>query len=313
MGWYVWRHYEWKGLEQVFCPSGWAGKESAEPTALTPPVPAGRTTLRIGTFNANPLDAEKLSHPARLAALVQLLRRFDVVALQNIQLPTAGPLFELRDHLNAVGRYYEMAFAPDAFQQPGRPISAFLYDRAMVEIDLGKLYCVEDLRGRLSDRPLVGSFRARAAHPSVAFTFTLVSVYIRPDRSQEELPLIEQLYRTVRKHSPGEDDILLVGTLQADAEWLRQWESSVHIVGVVGTSGAGVPGQTLWVDNILFPRRATVEYTGRAGLVDLVRETGLSVQEAMALSEHWPIWAEFSIYEGGEPAGMLLQPERVAQ
>jgi hypothetical protein len=61
-------------------------------------------------------------------------------------------------------------------------------------------------------------------------------------------------------------------------------------------------------DNILFPLPATVEYTGRSGMVDLVRELGLSGQEAMELSDHWPIWAEFSVYEGGEPGGLVVRP-----
>jgi len=307
-GWYVWRHYELKGLEQVFSGSGSPGERSAQQGGLAPPVPSGRSVLLIGSFNANPLDASKLAHPARLAALVQLLRRFDVVALQNIQLQAAGLLGQLRDHLNVAGRYYEVAFAPDSFLQPGRPFSAFLYDRATVEIDLAKLYWVEDLQGRLEDRPLVGTFRARGPHPSQAFTFTLVSVYIRPDRAKEELPLVEQVYRTVRKNSPGEDDILLAGTLQADQEHLRQWETNLHLIGAVAPTPSGAAGETLWMDNILFSRRATVEYTGRSGLVDLVRELGLSVQEAMELSDHWPIWAEFSVYEGGHPGGLVCRP-----
>jgi len=311
--WYVWRHYELKGLEQLFSGSGMPGERSVEQGGFAPPVPSGRTTLLIGSFNANPLDAGKLAHPARLAALVQLLRRFDVVALQNIQLQAAGPLCQLRDHLNAAGRYYEVAFAPDSFLQPGQPFSAFLYDRATVEIDLAKLYWVEDLQGRLYDRPLVGTFRARGPDPSQAFTFTLVSVYVRPDRAKEELPLIEQVYRTVRRNTPGEDDILLAGAMQADQEYLRQWETNLHLTGAVGPVPSGAAGETLPVDTILFARRATVEYTGRSGLVDLVREMGLSVQEAMELSDHWPIWAEFSVYEGGHPGGLVRRPSQGPQ
>jgi len=306
--WYIWRYYEVKGVEGLFSASGVGETQSSGQQVEAPPMPSGRTTLVIASFNANPLDAKKLGQPARLAALVQLLRRFDLVALQNIQLETSTPLLQLRDQLNAAGgRYYELALGPESFTPQGRPISVFFYDRAMVEIDLAKVYWVEDAQGRLSDRPLAALFRARGPHPSQAFTFTLVSLYIRPDRTQEELPVIEQVYRSIRKNFPGEDDLLLVGTFHADRVRLNQWIQALQLTWAVPTS-TSPSGEGIFSDNILFPLRATVEYTGRSGMVDLVRELGLSVQEAMDLSDHCPIWAEFSIYEGGEPGGLVVRP-----
>ena len=58
---------------------------------------------------------------------------------------------------------------------------------------------------------------------------------------------------------------------------------------------------TQLADNILYDRRATVEYTGQSGVLDLVRELNLSPQDAVGISEHLPVWAEFSSYENGQP------------
>lgn len=307
-GWYVWRHYELKGLETFLAPLGGLSTKQTDAGGLLPPVPPGRRTILVASFNANPLDGAKLTHPARSAALVQLLRRFDIVALQNIQLDAPGQLLHLRDQVNAAGRYYEVALGPEAFSERGKPTSAIFYDRAMIEIDLGSVYWVEDSQGRLRHRPLVATFRARGPHPSQAFTFTLVSVYIPADRVQEELDLIDEVYRTVRKNGRGEDDLLLVGTLHADLDRLNQWLQTLRLTWAIGSSSA-LPGEKMLVaDNILFHAQATVEYTGRAGMIDLVRELGLSVQEAMELSDHWPVWAEFSVYEGGEPGGLASRP-----
>ena len=52
-------------------------------------------------------------------------------------------------------------------------------------------------------------------------------------------------------------------------------------------------------DNIVFDRRATTEFTGKWGVVDLMKEFGLTQQAALEVSDHCPIWAEFSVYEGG--------------
>lgn len=295
--WYLWSHYELKGLERLL-PS-W-GPTPASPSPTLPPVPPGRRSLRILSFNANPLQEAKLNHPGRLEALVRLCRGFDIIALQNIQTDRPACLRQLRDQLNVGGRYYEVALASEGRWPPGRPMSAFVYDRATVEIDLSKLCWLEDSKGRLYERPLVGVFRARGVHPSEAFTFALVAVSFRPQAPSDNVALLEQLYQTVGKQYPGEDDIILVGTLYVPWTPLEQWAQKSDVAWALGCSELGWTEGTLCSDNIVFPLRATVEYTGRSGRVDLVQELGLGVQDAMEFSDHSPIWAEFSIYEGGQ-------------
>jgi hypothetical protein len=59
-------------------------------------------------------------------------------------------------------------------------------------------------------------------------------------------------------------------------------------------------GNVQW-DNIIFDQNATREFAGRGGVYDFLREYNLSVQEALEISDHLPVWAEFSIFEGGVP------------
>jgi hypothetical protein len=66
-------------------------------------------------------------------------------------------------------------------------------------------------------------------------------------------------------------------------------------------------------DNIVFDRKATPEFTGRWGVVDLQKEFGLSEKAALEVSDHCPVWAEFSSYEAGVPsivAGRPVSTER---
>jgi hypothetical protein len=52
-------------------------------------------------------------------------------------------------------------------------------------------------------------------------------------------------------------------------------------------------------DNMLFLEHATSEFTGRGGVFDFMREYNLSQKQAEDVSDHLPLWAEFSVYEGG--------------
>ena len=66
-------------------------------------------------------------------------------------------------------------------------------------------------------------------------------------------------------------------------------------------------------DNILFNSRATVEFTGRAGVFDLIREFNLTMDQALQISDHFPIWAEFSAIEGGQNGRFATRPEAISR
>lgn len=61
-------------------------------------------------------------------------------------------------------------------------------------------------------------------------------------------------------------------------------------------------------DNIVFDRKATAEFTGRWGVVDLQEEFNLTEKAALEVSDHCPVWAEFSAYEGGVTPAMASRP-----
>ena len=54
-------------------------------------------------------------------------------------------------------------------------------------------------------------------------------------------------------------------------------------------------------NNICMHRRSTQEFNGKSGIVDLVRFFNLTTEEAIAISDHFPVWAEFRTGEGGRP------------
>ena len=62
----------------------------------------------------------------------------------------------------------------------------------------------------------------------------------------------------------------------------------------------------------MFSDVATTEYTGRWGVFDMIREFNLTMDEALEVSDHMPIWAEFSIYEGGQ-GGRVATASRFGQ
>ena len=73
----------------------------------------------------------------------------------------------------------------------------------------------------------------------------------------------------------------------------------LHCANFLFTKTPTNPDQTKQWDNLVFESQASAEFTGRSGILNLMRQYNLSLQEALEVSDHLPVWAEFSIYEGG--------------
>ena len=79
---------------------------------------------------------------------------------------------------------------------------------------------------------------------------------------------------------------------------------------------SGVPTNTRGTklyDNVVFDVQATSEFTGGAGVVNLMQDYKLTLEQALEISDHLPIWAEFDLYEGGQPGRLAARPGAVAE
>ena len=282
-----------------FVPRDAAGATPREGTIDQPPAAPLRPSIRVATFNLTGLDEARLANPKVCDALVRILARFDVVAVQQIRSSNRGVLVRLIEQLNATGRCYDFVTSPTLDRDPTEVYNAMLFDATTVEVDHSSVHTVDAPPGTFRMKPLAAEFRVRGPPGNEAFTFMLVNVLVDPRHAPEELDSLAKVFRAELRDGQQEDDIIMLGDLEADPEHLGQ-------LGRVPGLTAAVAGQmtttrgTRSVDNILFDRRATVEYRGRSGVLDMIRELDLTPQDALEVSEHLPVWAEFSSYENGQ-------------
>ncbi len=270
--------------------------------ATPKPAVAARPTLRLASFHLGRFDESKLANPRVANVLVRLFPQFDLVAVQGVRGKNRGVLIRLVEQINAAsGRTYEFITCPTQLRDGLEHYGAFIYDRASVEVDPATVGFVEDRLGRFRVKPLIGWFRARGPAPAEAFTFWLMNVENDPEPAQTavELDLLAEAYRAIRDKTPAEDDVILLGDLESDDKHLGRLDSLLGVAPLI----SGVPTTTRGtqlLDNILLDRRATSECTGRVEVVDMMRafpEAQLTMAETLEVSEHLPVWAEFSAYE----------------
>lgn len=263
-------------------------------------------TIRIASFNIQDFGEDKAGKQHVMQVLADLVQRFNVVAIQEIR--TDRGEYLVRDFVSQINarynRHYEFLIGPPLGRSQVKEQYAFLFDAASVEADYSSAYTINappDLIGRA---PLVAQFRVRGPPPEQAFTFTLVNIHIDRDRAFGEVDVLADVDRAVRQASRGEDDIILLGDLNVDDRRLGRLGQISGIYPVIQGQATNTR-QTEQLDNIILHRPSTVEFTGRSGVFDVMRAYNLTTKKALDVSDHLPVWAEFSLREGAGSGGRV--------
>ena len=263
---------------------------------FTPPE-----TLRIASFHITSFNANKSSNPKIIDVLARVIRNFDVVAIQGIQSTDQTFVSNFLALVNRNDGKYEYELGPRVGRNTNKKQFAFFFNKQTVEIDRQATYTVADPHDRILYEPLVALFRARTLNAETAFTFKLVNVHLDPLNTAEELGTLQDVYSVVLGDVDQEDDVLLLGNFSTDTNRLFEWGDAFGIQPAHQYASAGSVA-TASTDNLCLHKLTTQEFNGKSGVVDIVRFFNLTTGEAAIVSDHFPVWAEFSVREGGRPS-----------
>jgi endonuclease/exonuclease/phosphatase family metal-dependent hydrolase len=269
------------------------------PTSASPLF--GGPAIRLASFNIQSFGDAKAAKPYVMATLAAIIHNFHLVAIQEIR--TQDDYFLdnfLRNYVNQNGRVFDRVVGPRLGRSSSTEQYAFLYDTAAIELNRYSIYTVNDPDDLLHREPLVAMFRVRGPAPQQAFTFVLVNIHTDPHEADAEVDTLAQVFQAVRRSSNGEDDIILLGDLNVDEKHLGELgrlEGVRPIVRGVFTNTR----QDATYDNFILHQPSTSEFTGRWGVFNYQQIFKLTPDQALQVSDHVPIWAEFSAYESAAP------------
>lgn len=260
---------------------------------------ANDLSVRIASFHIPRLGPAMLNDPNVAQLLVSILRQYDVVALQGIRSSRDDVLPMLVDQLNRSGGRYDYLIGPRVGRGTSHQQFAFVFDTAKLETDRFALYSVDDPEDLMNHEPLVAWFRCKGVPQREAFTFSLVNILIDPSFANAERSVLPGLIAAIEQDGRKEDDWIMLGDFAGGHS-----ELSMLDAGAVRFALSDIPTDiagTRMLDTLIFSARATSEFSGRAGAFDFLRKYNLSIERALEVSEHMPVWAEFSRIEGAEP------------
>ena len=287
--------------------AGQAVGESQRVANTQQPAAAG-DTITIASFNIQVFGSSKLRKPKVMEVLVQVIRRFDVVAIQEIRSKDDSIVPNFVRMINADGSQYQFAIGPRLGRSVSTEQYVFIYNTRRIEMEPRSVLTVSDPADLLHREPLLTHFRVRTADPARAFTFWLMNIHTDPDEVPEEVDALADAFVSVQQQGWGEDDLILLGDLNADENHLGRLGQLPGIQTTIKQTPTNTRGNRSY-DNMVFDQRATTEYLGQAGVLNLMRQYHLAEKEALKVSDHMPIWAVFSAYENAPPGRIARQPK----
>lgn len=278
------------------------------------PVPARtRDTILIASFNIQAFGPSKMEDRVVMSRIADIIRKFDVVAIQEIRSADQRLLPRLIDYINADGMQYEYLLGPRLGRTTSMEQYAYVYDTTRILASPDASYTVNDghpgpgtrqevgregIPDLLHREPLVARFVVRASNP---FRFTLINIHTDPDEVSYELNVLDDVYKQVCNYEfaqANEDDVILLGDLNAAPEKFGELGAIPGLKPTIVGQPTNVRETALY-DNILLDPSRTSEFTGKAGVLHLKDAYSLSPTDVERISDHNPIWAEFRVNETG--------------
>jgi len=268
---------------------------ASAPSAAPAAAPAGgkpTDAITICSFNIQVFGESKIAKPQVVDVLAKVVRKFDIVAIQEVRAKSDSVIPQFLSAINADGSRYQFVIGPRLGRTVSKEQYTFIYDSTRIELDPSSVGTSPNPGDRLHRPPLHARFRVRANPPESGFSFWLVDTHTDPDEVSTEVNALADVFMEMKALRPDEDDVILMGDLNAGPP---QFGKIKQIPGV-GWAVSGVTTNTRrskTYDNLIFDTRTTTEYTGRWGVLDLQNTFGLSLDKALEVSDHNPVWAAF--------------------
>jgi endonuclease/exonuclease/phosphatase family metal-dependent hydrolase len=268
------------------------------PPPPPPPTAGGKPpdALLVCSFNIQVFGESKLAKPEVVAVLARVVRMFDIVAIQEVRAKSDSVVPTFVQAVNADGSRYHWVIGPRLGRTVSKEQYTFVYDTGRVEVDPSSVGTAPNPGDKMHRPPMFARFRTRANPPESAFTFWMVDIHTDPDEVPQEVDALADVFVAMQHARPDEDDVILLGDLNAAPNQFGRITQIPNIGWAVSGTTTNTRRNKTY-DNIIFSRAATAEYLGRWGVLDLQSTFGLSLDDALKVSDHNPVWAAFSPWE----------------
>ncbi|NWT44396.1 DNSL2 protein, partial [Chroicocephalus maculipennis] len=251
-------------------------------------------TLHVGAFNIQAFGDTKMSDEGVAGIIVSILRRYDVVLVQEVRDSDLSAVTQLMEQLNSVSKSpYDYEISGPLGRDNYKEMYLFIYRTDIVSVV--DTYQYEDPQDVFSREPFI--LRVSAPQTKVE-EFVLVPLHSAPHDAVAEIDALYDVYLAII-NKWGTDNIIFLGDFNADcsyvqpSDWssIRLRSSEVFKWLIPDGTDTTVGKSDCTYDRIVVCgaklKRSVVPNS--AAIYNFQRAFQLEQEEALAVSDHYPV------------------------
>ena len=248
--------------------------------------------IKVASFNIQVFGQSKIKKTEVMDILFRIIKRYDVVAIQEIRSKEQNVIPALLNLVNDADTTYNYVISKRLGRTTSKEQYAFVYNTKTVNLIPESSYVVDDPDDVFEREPFVAFFR------SGNFDFKIVNNHIKPGDVSAELTRLAIVINDIY-NSSSEKDIIVLGDMNADGSYFN--EDGLTTILPLWTQLIGNDRDTTVAasDNtydrmMIRDTTANVEYTGTSGVFRWDTKYGVADASFIKkVSDHYPIYAEF--------------------
>jgi endonuclease/exonuclease/phosphatase family metal-dependent hydrolase len=257
--------------------------------------PSSNETIRVGAFNVQVFGTTKASKPEVMAVLANIIRTYDIIAIQEIRDSSQTALPKLLDQVNSDGSQYQYVVSERLGRTSSKEQYAYVYNSNTLQLT-GDPHTYPEPEGTdpFHRQPYIATFKAVDGNYDAVF----IVIHTDPDEATEEINALADVLNYTQILYPDEGDFILMGDLNADGSYFKKGSTST------------LDGYYWLIDNSLDTTTKSTNYTydriiltdssdlyGQYGVHRFDLEYNLTEEQTVAVSDHYPVFAEFLVNE----------------
>ncbi|KAK2146996.1 hypothetical protein LSH36_574g00010 [Paralvinella palmiformis] len=262
--------------------------------------PAG--SLSIGAFNIQIFGLDKMEDEVAVANIIEILKRYDLVLIQEIRDSSETAIFDLLDQFNTAvaPRTYGISISERLGRTSSKEQYAFFYDQSIFTV-LDE-YTYHDNSDVFEREPYIVTFGVTGYSIS---EFAYLAIHSKPDDAVAELDYLVRVYdESIGNGAVPTSNWLFGGDFNADCTYVGpgDWDSISlwtdtrfsWIIDNDADSTVSVTTDCAYDRFVLSGNLDQHFVSGSSVVYDYWADMDLTEQEALDVSDHYPVEMDFN-------------------
>ncbi|MBG09271.1 MAG: hypothetical protein CME68_10965 [Halobacteriovoraceae bacterium] len=264
-------------------------------------IPESYKGIKIAAFNTKTFGNKKIKDRWVLDQFVRLVRRYDVIFLQEIRNKNLSAVHRLVKALNKRSQEYGYRISKPLGRSSYKEQYAYFYKKRVFEkVTASEAIVYPDKYDDFEREPFLIYFKLKKRD----IDFFLVGVHVKPGDVVKEVSKIEDVYYFGESHF-NDSDAIILGDLNADCSYMNDEEldnaffnQSYFFSSLIGRDqDTTIRSST----HCAYDKIITTDTISRffrekkAKVYNIRKEWGLSEKKALQISDHFPVQIELKL------------------